>query len=222
MEFSMVSCAWHYKCSGITIHLLNLMTSSNCFKWCYFTVMTSRLTSTRVLSITRNSYCNKPWWKCLHTCDKWPKLSYYKSACSNTGFYNSVKQPATASRWITWYTVEQWSCWRWWCLRPWVHLSTSLWSCPLKVSKMVHVIDWMLMCVYYNHISMSELHMLELKLIIYSGLLYSHLYFLLLQCSCIFLLNTVCSIKMQEKLVCTTYCMFNHCFKSSFSPGSPG
>ena len=41
---------------------------------------------------------NKPWWKCLHTCDKWRELSYYKSACSDTGFYNCVKQPATASR----------------------------------------------------------------------------------------------------------------------------
>ena len=33
----------------------------------------------------------------MHTCDKWCELSYYKSACSDTGFYNSVKQPATYS-----------------------------------------------------------------------------------------------------------------------------
>ena len=31
------------------------------------------------------------------------------------------------------YIVEQWSCWRWWCL--WVHLPTWLWPCPLKVHK---------------------------------------------------------------------------------------
>ena len=147
---SMVSCAWHYKCTGITIHLLNLMTSPNCFKWCYLTVMTSCVTSTRVLSIRRNSYCTKPCLKCLHTCDKWPELSYYKSGCSDTGFYNCVKQPATASRWITWYTVEWWSYWRWWCL--WVHLSTSLGACPLKVCKMVHAIDWMFyVCLLQTH-----------------------------------------------------------------------
>lgn len=173
---SMVSCAWHYKCTGITIHLLNLTTSSNCFKWCYLTVMISCVISTRVLSVTRNSYCNKPWWKRLHTCDKWPELSYYKSGCSDTGFYKSVKQPATASRWITWYRVEQWSCWRWWCLRPWVHLFTSPWSCPLKVSEMVHVLiecwcvftTMYLLSVIITEVSMSELRMLELKLIIHS------------------------------------------------------
>ena len=30
------------------------------------------MTSKRVLSVMRNSY--NSWWKCLHTCDKLPKL----------------------------------------------------------------------------------------------------------------------------------------------------
>ena len=42
----------------------------------------SSVTTKRVLSVMRNSY--NSWWKCLHTCDKLPKLGCYKSACRDS------------------------------------------------------------------------------------------------------------------------------------------
>ena len=99
----------------------------------------SSMTFKRVLSVMRNSYHNNSWWKCLHTCDK---SSSYKTACSNsalTGFYISVKQPAT-------HAVEQWSYSRWSCLS--VYLSTLLWPCPSKVCNKVLSECWVcILCI---------------------------------------------------------------------------
>ena len=194
------------------------MTSSNCFKWCYLTVMISCVTSTRVLSTTRNSYCNKPWWKRLHTCDKWPELSYYKSGCSDTGFYNSVKQPATYSLKVNNLIHSG----RMELLKVVVLVSTfAHFTMALSIEgKQNGTYNWLNIdvCLLQSHKHEWVAHArTQADYILWSFVL-SPIYSLLLQCSCIFLLNTVWSIKMQEKLVCA---MFDHHSKSSFIPGSP-
>ena len=78
-----------------------------------------------------------------------------------------------------------------------VHLT---WGLSIEGKQNGTCIDWILMCVYYNHINMSELHMLELKLIIYSGLLYSHLYILSYCCAVAFFIEHSMQYKNAGKI----------------------
>ena len=105
-----------------------------------------------------------------------------------TTVWNDLLQPQGQTTWYTVeHTVEQWSCWRWWCL--WVCLSTSLWPCPSKVNKKVLIECWVSECVYLlsvikvscrgKHEWVCNVRTQIVKLYIHSpfpGLLYSPLF----------------------------------------------